>query len=100
MTRIAAEEPARPAWSGDRLNAVAVRLERDHRLDLAAVFDVELGGVDQDTATALTEAAHQPLLQGHPRHHPRHQHHRRVPPARIGRSRGARINRLIVWTWP
>lgn len=28
-------------------------------LDLAAILNVEIGGVDQDTATALTEAAHQ-----------------------------------------
>ncbi|MDT0461004.1 hypothetical protein RM550_35745 [Streptomyces sp. DSM 41527] len=38
MTRIAPEEPCRPTWSGDRLNAVAVRLERDHHLDLATLW--------------------------------------------------------------
>jgi hypothetical protein len=38
MTRIAPEYPDRPTWSGDRLHAVAVRLERDHQLGLAAVW--------------------------------------------------------------
>ncbi|MFE3152823.1 hypothetical protein ACFXJ6_40325 [Streptomyces sp. NPDC059218] len=38
MTRIALEEPARPTWSGDRLNAAAVRIERDQGLDLATAW--------------------------------------------------------------
>ncbi|MEV5986417.1 hypothetical protein AB0L85_15585 [Streptomyces sp. NPDC052051] len=38
MTRIAFEEPMRPTWSGDRLNAAAVRIERDQGLDLATVW--------------------------------------------------------------
>ncbi|MGW6740688.1 hypothetical protein ACWGDX_08070 [Streptomyces sp. NPDC055025] len=38
MTRIATEEPARPTWSGDRLNAAAVRLERDHGIDVATTW--------------------------------------------------------------
>ncbi|QXE38143.1 hypothetical protein KQY30_31855 [Streptomyces sp. GMY02] len=38
MTCIAPEEPTRPTWSGDRLNAAAVRLERDHHLDLATLW--------------------------------------------------------------
>ncbi|MEU1409488.1 hypothetical protein ABZ471_45975 [Streptomyces sp. NPDC005728] len=36
--RIAAEEPARPTWSGDRIHAAAVRLERDHHLDVAVLW--------------------------------------------------------------
>ncbi|WP_267715311.1 hypothetical protein [Streptomyces sp. CoH17] len=38
MTRIAVEEPTRPTWSGDRLNAAVVRIERDQGLDLAATW--------------------------------------------------------------
>ncbi|WP_406440597.1 hypothetical protein OHB14_16930 [Streptomyces sp. NBC_01613] len=38
MTRIALERPARPTWCGDRIQAVAVRVERQYRLDLAAVW--------------------------------------------------------------
>ncbi|MFE0653721.1 hypothetical protein ACFVZH_34685 [Streptomyces sp. NPDC059534] len=38
MNRIAPEDPSRPTWSGDRLNAVALRLERDHHLDLATLW--------------------------------------------------------------
>ncbi|MEW2353609.1 hypothetical protein [Spirillospora sp. NPDC029432] len=36
--RIAPERPDRPTWSGDRVHAVAVRLDRDHHLDLATVW--------------------------------------------------------------
>ncbi|WP_369263627.1 hypothetical protein [Streptomyces sp. R35] len=38
MTQIATERPTRPTWSGDRIHAAAVRLERDHQLDLATVW--------------------------------------------------------------
>lgn len=38
LQRIAAEEPNRPTWSGDRIHAVSVRLERDHRLDLSLLW--------------------------------------------------------------
>ncbi|MFJ1844420.1 hypothetical protein [Streptomyces sp. NPDC088146] len=38
MQRIAAEEPDRPTWSGDRLHAVSVRLERDHHVDLPLLW--------------------------------------------------------------
>ncbi|WP_159064566.1 hypothetical protein [Streptomyces olivochromogenes] len=38
MTRISPERPERPTWSGDRIHAVAVRLERDYHLDLAALW--------------------------------------------------------------
>ncbi|MFJ4849656.1 MULTISPECIES: hypothetical protein [unclassified Streptomyces] len=37
-TAISAERPDRPTWSGDRMHAVAVRLRRDHRLDLAQLW--------------------------------------------------------------
>jgi hypothetical protein len=36
--RIAVEPPERPTWSGDRINAAAVRLDRDYYLDLATVW--------------------------------------------------------------
>src|SRR2546426_886650 len=38
VTRIGAEEPDRPTWSGDRIHAAAVRLDRHHHLDLATVW--------------------------------------------------------------
>lgn len=38
ILRISAEPPARPTWMGDRLGDVAVRLDRDLGLDLAAVW--------------------------------------------------------------
>ena len=36
--RIAYERPDRPTWSGDRINAVAVRLERDLNVNLPAIW--------------------------------------------------------------
>ncbi|WP_280423367.1 hypothetical protein [Nocardia carnea] len=36
--RIAVERPERPTWSGDRIHAAALRLDRDHHLDLATVW--------------------------------------------------------------
>ncbi|MGW0002554.1 serine/threonine-protein kinase [Nocardia grenadensis] len=36
--RISVERPERPTWSGDRVHAAAVRLDRDHHLDLATVW--------------------------------------------------------------
>ena len=38
MIRISPEYPARPTWIGDRIEAVAVQLNRDYRLDLATVW--------------------------------------------------------------
>jgi hypothetical protein len=37
-TRIAPERPERPTWSGDRINAVDVRLKRDLHLDLPVIW--------------------------------------------------------------
>ncbi|MDA1359530.1 hypothetical protein O1R50_07850 [Glycomyces luteolus] len=37
-TAIALERPDRPTWSGDRMHAVAVRLRRDHRLELDRIW--------------------------------------------------------------
>ncbi|MFF0490937.1 hypothetical protein ACFYTQ_18110 [Nocardia sp. NPDC004068] len=36
--RVAVERPERPTWSGDRVHAAAVRLDRDLHLDLATVW--------------------------------------------------------------
>ncbi|MFE0645422.1 hypothetical protein ACFW2Y_28015 [Streptomyces sp. NPDC058877] len=38
MRKIAPESPDRPTWSGDRLNATAVRLERDLGVDIAVCW--------------------------------------------------------------
>ncbi|MFD3993317.1 hypothetical protein [Streptomyces sp. NPDC058583] len=56
MARIAPEEPARPTWSGDRLNAVAVRLERDHHLDLATLWPHLWLILPEETRTEITTA--------------------------------------------
>ncbi|MET9388449.1 hypothetical protein ABZY09_47725 [Streptomyces sp. NPDC002928] len=56
MTRIAPEEPRRPTWSGDRINAVAVRLERDHHLDLATVWPHVWLILPEETRTQITTA--------------------------------------------
>ncbi|MFD4231399.1 hypothetical protein [Streptomyces sp. NPDC058545] len=56
MTRIAPEEPCRPTWIGDRLNAVAVRLERDHHLDLATIWPHLWLILLEETRTQITTA--------------------------------------------
>ncbi|QGV78328.1 hypothetical protein [Streptomyces ficellus] len=38
VARVSPEEPHRPTWSGDRMHAVALRLDRDLDLDLATVW--------------------------------------------------------------
>ncbi|MFE9611251.1 hypothetical protein [Streptomyces sp. NPDC006012] len=38
LVSVSAERPDRPTWCGDRIQAVAVRLDRQYRLDLAAVW--------------------------------------------------------------
>lgn len=62
MRRLAAEEPARPTWSGDRIHAVSVRLERDHHLDLAVLWP-HLWLVLPDTTRAEITAAEQALTR-------------------------------------
>ncbi|SFT29836.1 hypothetical protein [Streptomyces sp. ok210] len=56
MTRIAPEEPVRPTWSGDRLNAAAVRLERDHHLNLAILWPHLWLILPEDTRIQITTA--------------------------------------------
>ncbi|MEU6672469.1 hypothetical protein [Streptomyces sp. NPDC046727] len=89
MTRIAFEEPMRPTWSGDRLNAAAVRIERDQGLDLATVWPhlwlaLPEGPRSEVTAArqALTRATHTGRL-GPPLPAP----HRPVVAGRPGRLR-------------
>ncbi|BDM69246.1 hypothetical protein HEK616_27330 [Streptomyces nigrescens] len=62
LRRLAAEEPARPTWSGDRIHAVSVRLERDHHLDLAVLWP-HLWLVLPDTTRAEITAAEQALTR-------------------------------------
>jgi hypothetical protein len=54
MTRISLERPARPSWSGDRINAVAVRLDRDYHVDLAAVWPYLWVTMSDSTRTQVT----------------------------------------------
>ncbi|MDE1672561.1 hypothetical protein [Nocardia gipuzkoensis] len=62
--RISVEEPERPTWSGDRIHAAALRLDRDYHLDLATVWpftwlvlpDVARDRVTQ-TRSGLTRAS-------------------------------------------
>ncbi|MFE7161714.1 hypothetical protein [Streptomyces sp. NPDC057636] len=56
MTRIGPEEPGRPTWSGDRLNAVAIRLERDHHLDLATLWPHLWLILTEETRTQIATA--------------------------------------------
>ncbi|MEU3091617.1 hypothetical protein ACWCQ0_31490 [Streptomyces massasporeus] len=62
MVRIAVEDPARPTWSGDRIHAVAVRLERDYHLDLVALWP-HLWLILPDTVRAEITAARQALIR-------------------------------------
>lgn len=56
MQRIAAEEPARPTWSGDRVHAVSVRLERDQHLDLPLLWPHLWLILPETTRTEITTA--------------------------------------------
>ncbi|MFF7174777.1 hypothetical protein [Streptomyces pseudovenezuelae] len=56
MTRISPERPERPTWSGDRIHAVAVRLERDYHLDLAALWPHLWLILSDSTRTEITAA--------------------------------------------
>jgi len=56
MMRIAAEAPDRPTWSGDRVHGVAVRLERDHHLDLPALWPYLWLTVPETTRAEITAA--------------------------------------------
>ncbi|MFF2519778.1 hypothetical protein [Streptomyces sp. NPDC058086] len=62
MQRIAAEEPDRPTWSGDRIHAATVRLERDHRLDVPVLWPY-LWLILPETPRAEITAAEQALTR-------------------------------------
>ncbi|MFG2358666.1 hypothetical protein [Streptomyces sp. NPDC048521] len=62
LRRIATETPDRPTWSGDRIHSVSLRLERDHHLDLPAVWP-HLWLVLPDTTRAEITAAEQALTR-------------------------------------
>lgn len=53
VTRIAPERPDRPGWSGDRLHAVGVRLDRDLHLDLVAVWPALWLNLSQETRAEI-----------------------------------------------
>lgn len=54
--RIAVERPERPTWSGDRIQAAVLRLDRDWRLDLAVVWPYLDPVVPDDLRTRITDA--------------------------------------------
>jgi hypothetical protein len=56
MTRIAVELPDRPTWSGDRMNSVALRLDRDLHLDLASLWPPLWLQLPDSTRNAITDA--------------------------------------------
>ena len=58
--RIALERPERPTWSGDRIQAAAVRLQRDLHLDLPTIW-AGLWLILPDTARTEITAARQAL---------------------------------------
>jgi hypothetical protein len=62
MLRTAVEEPDRPTWCGDRLNAVALRLDRDLRMDLAVCWP-HLWLVLPETSREQVTAARQELTR-------------------------------------
>jgi hypothetical protein len=60
VSRIAVEPPERPTWMGDRLTAVATRLDRDLDLDLVTVWPYLWLTAPDTTRTEIT-AAHETL---------------------------------------
>jgi hypothetical protein len=56
IMRISAEPPARPTWMGDRLNALATRLDRDLDLDLATVWPYLWLTAPETTRSEITAA--------------------------------------------
>ncbi|WP_141747266.1 hypothetical protein [Streptomyces agglomeratus] len=62
MTRISPEHPDRPGWSGDRIHAAAVRLERDFHIDLAVLWP-HVWLILPDTVRTEITAARQTLAR-------------------------------------
>ncbi|MFJ9610465.1 hypothetical protein ACIRS1_29395 [Kitasatospora sp. NPDC101176] len=82
MVRVSPEPPERPTWSGDRVNAAALRLERDQHLDLAVLWP-HLWLVLPDTVRTEITAARQGLTRA------------------TGLSAWALLYLLlVVWWWP
>ncbi|MCO5999814.1 hypothetical protein [Actinoallomurus rhizosphaericola] len=54
--RIAVERPERPTWSGDRIQAAALRLDRDHHLDLATCWPYLELTLPDTVRTQITDA--------------------------------------------
>ncbi|MFF5131061.1 hypothetical protein ACFY41_29575 [Streptomyces syringium] len=55
-TRIAVDRPERPTWTGDRIHAAAIRLDRDHHLDLATVWPYVWLILPDSDRTEITQA--------------------------------------------
>jgi hypothetical protein len=55
-SRVAAEPPERPTWSGDRVQTAAVRLDRDYHLDLFAVWPLLWLVLPDSVRTEITAA--------------------------------------------
>ncbi|WP_268822173.1 hypothetical protein [Yinghuangia soli] len=62
LTRTSQELPARPTWSGDRINAVSVRLDREHGLNLTAVWPY-IWLTAPDTVRTETSTARQAIAR-------------------------------------
>ncbi|MFE6846471.1 hypothetical protein [Streptomyces sp. NPDC057686] len=56
MLRISPERPDRPTWSGDRIHAASVRVDRDHHLDLATLWPHLWLVLPETTRTEITAA--------------------------------------------
>jgi hypothetical protein len=56
IMRVSAEPPGRPTWMGDRLNAVATRLDRDLDLDLGTVWPYLWLTAPETTRSEITAA--------------------------------------------
>ncbi|WP_051832502.1 hypothetical protein [Streptomyces katrae] len=56
MLRISPERPDRPTWSGDRIHAASVRVDRDHHLDLATLWPHLWLALPETTRTEITTA--------------------------------------------
>jgi hypothetical protein len=56
VTRISPEPPDRPTWSGDRIHAVSIRIERDLHLNLVTVWPHLWLTLPDTTRTEITNA--------------------------------------------
>ncbi|MGW6308767.1 hypothetical protein ACWFRQ_21515 [Streptomyces niveus] len=56
MLRISPERPDRPTWCGDRVHAVAVRMDRDHHVEVAAVLPHLWLVLPEEVRTEITTA--------------------------------------------